>query len=110
MELYTKPASVGHDDPRLNDYFLRLIPVEKMPYQGYRVLDQDIMMENLYQSLSAMKVDKVSGPDGLNVEFYHVFWPVIGRIVHASLLYAQTHGSLSDSQRRGILRLIPKKK
>ena len=64
---------------------------------------------DLYQSLSAMKVDKVSGPDRLDVEFYRVFWPVIGRIVHASLLYAQTHGALSDSQRRGILRLIPKR-
>ena len=102
-QLYTKEAAPRQEDPKLNDYFLRLIPVEKMSYKGYQILSQTITVDDLHSSLSAMKLNKVSGPDGLNVEFYRAFWPLIGKIVHASLMYGQQYGKLSDSQRRGVL-------
>ena len=108
-KLYTQEAPVLQKDPELNQMFLRFIPVERMSYQGYKELDRPITLDDLYDSLSAMQVDKVSGPDSLSVEFYRAFWPVLGKLMHASFLHSQARGSLSDSQRRGILRLIPKR-
>ena len=108
-QLYTQRDTPSQEDPKLNDFFLRLIPVEKMSYKGYQILLHTITVDDLYSSLSAMKLNKVSGLDGLNVEFYRAFWPLVGKLVHASLMYGHEHGRLSDSQCRGILRLIPKR-
>ena len=42
-------------------------------------------------------------------EFYSFFWPDIRHHLLASYNYAFQHGTLSISQRRGIISLIPKK-
>ena len=54
-----------------------------------------------YYCLSASRV-------GLTVEFYRTFWPQIGDLVFKSIQNAYLSGTLSHSQRRGILRLLPK--
>lgn len=46
--------------------------------------------------------------DGYPVEFYKSFWSKIGPIIVKSINYAFNNGKLSDSQRRGVITLIPK--
>ena len=47
--------------------------------------------------------------DGLTVPFYLTFWTVIGKYVHANILEAEQRGQFTVDDRRGILKLIPKK-
>ena len=56
-----------------------------------------------------MPSSKTPGTDGLPCEFYKVFWSDVGRIFINSLNYSYESGRLSMSQRRGIIKLIPKK-
>ena len=60
-------------------------------------------------ALKSMKGDKSSGTDGLPCEFYKVFWNDLVEILLSSLNYSYDIGKLSISQRRGIIKLIPKK-
>ena len=53
--------------------------------------------------------NKSPGSDGLPIEFYRCFWSLLGPDLVAILNYSYTHGSLSDTQPRGIIRLLLKK-
>ena len=74
-----------------------------------QLLDEDITFKDMRSSVLKMKKDKLPGLDGLTVEFYQEFFDVIGEHLHSSFLYAFHHGELSISQKRGIIKLIPKK-
>ena len=60
-------------------------------------------------ALTDFNSNKTPGSDGLSAEFYRFFWPDICHDLIASYNYAFQHGTLSISQRRGIISLIPKK-
>ena len=67
---------------------------------------------NLKECLGALKgmvSEKMPGTDSLPFEFYKVFWNDMGEILIKALNYSYDTGSLSISQRRGIVKLIPKK-
>ena len=56
-----------------------------------------------------MTSDKTPGTDGLPCEFYKVFWRDVSQILISALNYSYDAGKLSVSQRRGVIKLIPKK-
>ena len=56
-----------------------------------------------------MTSDKSPGMDGLPCEFYKVFWKDLAEMLINSLNFSYKIGKLSISQRRGIIKLIPKK-
>ena len=49
------------------------------------------------------------GSDGLPAEFYRVFWTNIPNLLINALNYAHETSQLSITQRRGVIKLIPKK-
>ena len=55
------------------------------------------------EALKSMALEKSPGTDGLPSEFYKVFWEEIGESLTRAL-------QLPTSQRRGIIKLIPKKR
>ena len=61
------------------------------------------------EALKKMECNKTPGSDGLPAEFYKVFWNDIADLFLKSLNYANQTGQLSVTQRRGIIKLIPKK-
>ena len=61
-------------------------------------------------ALKAMENNKTPGTDGLTPEFYRYFWNLLGSFMVSSFTYAFRNGTLSISQRQGIISLIPKKK
>ena len=69
----------------------------------------DFTLGECYEALSQMSSGKSPGADGLPVEFYRRFWGLLDADLVASLNYSFKHGSLSDSQRQGIIRLLYKK-
>ena len=56
-----------------------------------------------------MDSNKTPGSDGLPAEFYKIFWNDIADFLLGSINYAYKTGQLSVSQKRGIVKLIPKK-
>ena len=73
------------------------------------ILSQDITLDELTVALNDMKKDSSPGFDGLTVRFYKTFWPLLGKWVLASLSDAFAAGSCTVDQRRGIVRLLPKR-
>ena len=61
------------------------------------------------EALKKMESDKMPGTDGLPAEFYEIFWKDISPFLISALNYAFDSGCLSVTQRRGVIKLIPKK-
>ena len=61
------------------------------------------------KALKEMDSNKTPGSDGLPAEFYKMFWNDIADFLLGSINYAYQKGQLSVSQKRGIIKLIPKK-
>ena len=61
------------------------------------------------EALKSMASEKSPGTDGLPSEFYKVFWEEIGESLTSALNFSFEIGQLPISQRRGIIKLIPKK-
>ena len=71
--------------------------------------DQPISLKECAKALLSLKNGKSPGSDGFTPDFYKMFWKDISGIVFDSILYAQQKGELSIEQKRGVLKLIPKK-
>ena len=56
-----------------------------------------------------MEAGKSLGTDGLPAEFYKFFWNDISDMLVKALNYGYEMGQLSVTQRRGIIKLLPKK-
>ena len=56
-----------------------------------------------------MDPEKTPGTNGLPAVFYKTFWSELAPSLIISLNYSYDQGTLSVSQRRGIIKLIPKK-
>ena len=107
--LYTQEQIPGQNDVLLNDIFLRHIPMDCISDAKFKALDAPITCNELYKALCTMKTDKSPGPSGLTVEFFRTFWSEISDLVTEAFQYAKEKGILAISERRGILRLVPKK-
>ena len=68
-----------------------------------------ISEEEFSTVLKEFKTNKTPGTDGFSAKFYKFFWSDLGTEMTASFNYAFQKGSLSISQKRGIISLIPKK-
>ena len=63
----------------------------------------------MFTSSKDMSLNKTPGSDRLPVEFYKEFWRDISDLLLNALNYAYYKGQLSVSQKRGVIKLIPKK-
>ena len=61
------------------------------------------------EAVKSMDSNKTPGTDGLPAEFYKIFWKDISTLLVSALNYAFEFGCLSTTQRRGVIKLIPKK-
>ena len=68
-----------------------------------------LTLQECVNSLTHFKNNKTPGSDGFTIEFYRSFWDVIGQIMVDSFNYAFENGSLSITQKLGVISLIPKK-
>ena len=61
------------------------------------------------QALKSMEPEKTPGSDGIPAEFYKIFWDDISEHLVTSLNHAYQKEQFSVTQRRGIIKLTPKK-
>ena len=74
-----------------------------------KVLGSPITLEEFCLSLLSMKKDKAPGLDGITIEFYQEFFDIIRNTMFNSFMHAFEKGKLLTSQKRGVIKLIPKK-
>ena len=86
------------------------IPLDcKLSEEDRKFLAEPIEEEELVQALGKMKKDASPGLDGFTVPFYQSFWDLIGSFVVQSIKWAENCKSFSKDQRRGVIKLLPKK-
>ena len=98
----TKPTSNNLQNIFLSYLDRSLSPAESSSCEG------PITLPELDSALRQLNLNKSPGLDGLPVEFYTTFWPLLKSDLHAVSTYAFTHTSLSSSQQHAVLTLLPK--
>ena len=89
---------------KIREQSLKYSTVKKAKISRY---DEELVKE--INNLQRLAESRAPGTDGLPAEFYKVFWNDISDLFLNSINYAYRSGQLSVTQRRGIIKLIPKK-
>lgn len=71
-------------------------------------LEGELTYTELATALKGMKNSKSPGNDGYTTEFFKFFWVDLGIYILRSLNYAYRSGSLSVTQKQGIITCLPK--
>ena len=103
-ELYRSTLSTTEE--RLineNDVVLKFTKEQKQSCEG------DLTEEECLKALKGFNANKSPGCDGLPAEFYLTFWNQIGDKLVKTFNYCCKKGSLSVSQRRGVITLLEKR-
>ena len=90
-------------DQYLNSTNMNVIPEDLSDW-----LDRDITLEEMDEVVKGFANNKSPGSDGLTAEFYKHFWGDIRETLHKVFEEAIVEGSLSPSQRTGVITLLPK--
>ena len=90
------------------DAFLRGIIFPKLNYQEKISCDSDLHIFEIGKALKQMKNN--ASPGGLSAAWYKMFWPKIKEMVLASYTKSLESGLMSNSQKKGIIRLLYKGK
>ena len=76
---------------------------------SFAQLEHDLTETKIHQALIGSENNKNQGSDGIPVDFYKVFWPKIRTFIIWSYARSLEIGSLSITQRQGVISLIQKK-
>ena len=73
------------------------------------MLDSDVTKDEIIKSLRKMKNHKSPGPDGVIVEFYKLYWDIVGEDLHEVFISGLENEQLAYSQYLATLVLLYKK-
>ena len=68
-----------------------------------------ITYNECFSVLQSLQKNKTPGNDGLTVEFYLAFWPLIGKSLVDYMNHIYEFGELSTTQKQALVTLIEKK-
>ena len=68
-----------------------------------------VTLNECYEAIKKMKLNKAPGCDGLTVEFYKFFWEEIKQIVCNAINDCYLKNEMSNTQKRGVITLLYKK-
>ena len=91
------------------DSFLDKVNTSILTNEHRDSLEKQLTMSECFATLKTFQKNKTPGNDGLTVEFYLAFWPLIGKCLVNCLNFAHRHGQLSTSQKQAIITLLEKK-
>ena len=101
-KIFSVPEGFEHDMS-----FVEGLKIPKIELEDKERLEQQIEYNEIIDALKTMEPDKVSGPDGLPVEFYKVFWLQIKGLVFEVIKEIATKG-LTVDEGRGVISLMEK--
>ena len=84
------------------------IDVKKLKECEREELSKPLNLEEISLSLKKMKNEKSPGPDGYTAEFFKFFWCDLKHYLHRSYTCGMKTGSLSITQKQGVISIIPK--
>ena len=110
-KLYSIPDDIlaTVDDNAVNDAIFADISIPKLSEDDKQFLETPLTRNEIYEAVKSMQMNKTPGFDGLPAEFYLVFWTDICDLLINSFNFSLQNGSMSSSQRNGIITLLPKK-
>ena len=73
------------------------------------ICEGKITYNECFSVLQSFQKNKTPGNDGLTVEFYSAFWPLIGKYLVDCINYVYEFGELSNTQKQAIITLIEKR-
>ena len=82
--------------------------IDKLSNLDRDSLEGKITLDEAAITLKNMSNNKSPGSDGFTTEFFKMFWKDLGHFVVRSLNYGYEYGTLSQTQRQGIITCIPK--
>ena len=104
VQLFTAAVLSSSDQ----DFFINSLDLHLSDPEA-ALCEGDISEAECLSALNSMKNNKSPGIDGLPYEFYKRFWNLLGTDLVAVLNYCSSSGSLSFSQRMGLITLLYKK-
>ena len=104
--LYTSKVDTNKN---ADAFFPPLEEQKRLSQEEQSLCEGPLSKKECLEALKSMASEKTPGSDGLPCEFYKVFWNDLAEILLNALHFSFETGQLSISQRRGIVKLIPKK-
>ena len=99
----------GSQNEQTNNFFWGSQTVKKLNLTEQESCEGLLTKTECLNALKNMECNKTPGSDGLPAEFYKVFWNDIADFFMKAINQAYHAGQPSVTQRRGIIKLIPKK-
>jgi len=93
----------------LDEYFASTVPEKRLSEDLQTQCDGQVTLDECTKAVNKIKKNKSPGLDGITIEFYVKFWPLIGNLLVEVLNEGYDNNSLSDSQRLSLFSLLFKK-
>ena len=106
QDLYKSNASKDDD---IDKYFDSLTKEKSFNDTDSSVCEGLVTIQECTVAIDKMKQNKSPGLDGITVEFYQAFWPLLGNFLIGVYNESYQRGSLPESQRMAVLLFIFKK-
>ena len=91
----------------LND-FIQNLEIPRLSNEEQATFEHDLTVQEIKNVLHSFEKNKTPGEDGFTKEFHETFFDLLKQNLLVSYNEAFQKGSLSVSQRRGVISLIPK--
>ena len=109
-KLYSNPDDIQvTSNENMDEELFDNIVIPKLAEDEKQSIESPLSKQEIYDVIKSMKINKTPGFDGLPIEFYLVFWPDICDLVMNSFNFSLQNGTMSVSQRNGVITLLPKK-
>ena len=107
-DFYSSLYSASETDASVQEALLANLPTPLPPEQS-DLCEGLLSVDECHRALLGLAKGKTPGSDGLPAEFYCKFWDLLGSDLVEVLNFCFHFGSLSLSQRRGVISLLFKK-
>lgn len=102
-ELYRSRKSSTLDDMK---NYIDSTPVISLSDDEKASLEGLITFEECQKAIKSFKKNKSPGNDGLTIEFYQIFWPLIGTSLVDAFNFSFEAGELSSFQKQAVITLL----
>ena len=108
QDYYSDLFRASETDKKMQNEILSKTKI-KINQEQKEFCERNLELSELEQGMDHLPLGKSPGLDGLPVEFYRKLWPIIKLDFFEMVQEVQNLGVLSDSQRKGAIRLVFKK-
>ena len=110
-KIYTSKINANMDshalEQKFND-FIKDLNIPQLNDEEQSILDKELTINELKEALTSFADNKSPGEDGFTKEFFQTFFDLLCKDLLNSYNETFRKGSLSVSQKRGTITLIPK--